>query len=111
MKITVLRILCFVVLVSAFFAYFGFDIPERGRSVTRIDDSWFYCAALFVVGAGCASFGDQEIGMFPPTSLRWLYVVVGVIIMAASAAWMTSIDQIARGKWKAASVQITPLRR
>ena len=29
--------------------------------------------------------------MFPPTSLRWLFIVFGVFIMAVSTAWMHSL--------------------
>ena len=94
MKITPLRIAAFIVLVVAFFGYFGSVIPARSAKIRGIDDAWFYCAVLFLTGAASACFGDQEIGMFPPSSLRWMYVAVGIVIMLVSAAWMTSIVRI-----------------
>ena len=94
MKISVIGIVIFLVLGIAFFAWFGGppSVPADSylshRGTTR---AWFYCSILFLTGAGTACFGDKEYGMFPPTSLRWLFIVLGVFIMAASAAWMHSL--------------------
>ena len=93
-KITVLGTVFFIVLVAAFFAWFGvpptiagdFHLSRRG-----ISRAWFYCSLLFVTGAGTACFGDKEYGMFPPTSLRWLVIAFGVLIMVISTAWMHSM--------------------
>jgi hypothetical protein len=92
-KITVPGITAFLVLVVAFFAWFGGPTLPDDSSMTRrgFGRSWLHCSILFVVGAGTACFGDKEYGMFPPTSLRWLYVIFGVFIMVISTAWMHSL--------------------
>ena len=94
MKITIVGIIAFLVLVVAFFAWFGGPptLPEASHMTRHgFGRSWLYCSILFVVGAGTACFGDKEYGMFPPTSLRWLYIVFGVFIMLVSTAWMHSL--------------------
>ena len=58
-----------------------------------IGRAWLYSSLLFVAGAGTACFGDQEYGMFPPTSLRWLFIVLGIFIMAVSSAWMHALTK------------------
>jgi hypothetical protein len=96
MKITVVGIAVFLVLVIVFFVWFGGPPTAIEDSVmTRrgISRSWFYCAVLFVAGAGTACFGEKEYGMFPPTSLRWLFIVFGIFIMGVSAAWMHSLTK------------------
>ena len=96
MKFTLPGIVCFIVLVAAFFAWFGgpptlpdeFPITRRG-----IGRAWFSCSLLFVAGAGTACFGDKEYGLFPPASFRWLFIVVGIVVMGVTAAWMHSLIQ------------------
>jgi drug/metabolite transporter (DMT)-like permease len=95
MKITIAGVVVFVVLVAAFFLWFGGPqkLPAGVRTPAKPrDQNWFYCAALFVVAAVTACFGDKEFGMFPPTSLRWLFIIVGALMMIVSALWMNSIQ-------------------
>lgn len=40
---------------------------------------------------GC--FGDHEYGMFPPASLRWLFMVAGTLAMVAGGLWMQAQSQ------------------
>lgn len=90
-KITIIGIIVFLVLVVVFFAWFGGPptFPDASSMTRRgIGRSWLYCAILFVAGTGTACFGDKDYGKFPPTSLRWLFIVFGVLIMVVSAAWM-----------------------
>jgi hypothetical protein len=94
MKITLVGIVVFLVLAVAFLAWFGGrPISPDDSSMTQrgIMRSWFYCSLLFIAGAGTACFGDKEYGMFPPTSLRWLFIVFGMAIMGISIAWMHSL--------------------
>ena len=96
MKITLPGTVCFIVLVVAFFAWFGgpptlpdeFPITRRG-----IGRAWFHCSLLFVTGAGTACFGEKEVGLFPPISLRWLFIAVGIAIMGVTTVWMHSLIQ------------------
>jgi hypothetical protein len=55
--------------------------------------AWLYTYLLFIGGAGCACFGDKHYGRFPQVSLRWLFVIIGVILMAVSAVWMHTLQQ------------------
>ena len=97
MKITLVGILVFVALVVTFFALVGhppklhYAYNAAGPDLYR---SWFYCWALFVAGAGVACFGDKEYGMFPPTSLRWLFILLGVFMMIVSSAWMHGLTTL-----------------
>ncbi len=94
MKITLIGVLVFLAIVVGFFWWFGGPpVLEGDSSMTErgLARSWVYCALLFVGGAGTACFGEKEYGMFPPTSLRWLFIVFGAIIMGISAAWMHSL--------------------
>ena len=91
MKITILGGVFFIVLGVAFFAWFGG--PPTIQPSMAIGRAWLYCSLLFVAGAGTACFGDQEYGMFPPTSLRWLFIVLGIFIMAVSSAWMHALTK------------------
>jgi hypothetical protein len=96
MKITLIGILAFLVLVAGYFVWFGgpLTLPDDPSMTDRgIVRSWYYCSLLFVAGAGTACFGDKEYGMFPPTSLRWLFIFFGIVIMAVSATWMHSLKK------------------
>lgn len=100
MKITIQSSLLFLLLVTGFFLWFGGPQKLPPGSVlsqhhfTRV---WIYCSLLFVVSAGTACFGDKEYGMFPPASLRWLFIIVGVLAMVAAVLWMHSIRESALG--------------
>ena len=97
MKITVIGVIAFTVLVGAFFWWIG-GMPfsdETSYAIRReAGKAWIHCAALFIAGAGTACFGDKEYGMFPPTSLRWLYILFGVLIMVVSGIWMHSMKTV-----------------
>jgi hypothetical protein len=97
LKITIPGIACFIVLCVAFFAWFGSPATvHAGSHLSRLVTSrgWRDCAFLFVAGAGIACFGEKEYGMFPPTSLRWLFMVFGVFIMGISTIWMHSLTKL-----------------
>ena len=78
MRITLFGALVFIALLIGYFYWAG-NVPsmaEESLGTRRgYDRAWFYCSALFAVGAGNACFGDKQYGMFPPTSLRWLFVL------------------------------------
>jgi hypothetical protein len=107
MKITLPGILIFLFLVVGFFLWFGGPqrLPQDSiLSQSRVTKAWLYCSLLFVAGAGTACFGDKEYGMFPPTSLRWLFIVIGTFIMVATSAWMHSLRTVVHDN--AASVSL-----
>src|SRR5689334_6052089 len=90
MKITFSGILVFLLLVIAFFAWFGCP-PLSDNSLVLLGGAfmeWLRCSTLFVIGAGIACFGEKEYCMFPPVSLRWLFIAFGAIIMFVAAMGM-----------------------
>lgn len=100
MKITLPAILIFLVIVIGFFLWFGGPQRLPADSILsqrRVTKAWLYCSLLFVAGAGTSCFGDKEYGMFPPTSLRWLFIIFGAFIMVVSAIWMHSLRTAAYG--------------
>ena len=106
MRITIPGILIFLALVVGFFLWVGgppklSDDYDSRYALRRVNRAWFYCAVLFVAGAGTACFGDKEYGMFPPTSLRWLFIIFGALIMLAAAAWMHSLRTAISGSEQA----------
>lgn len=96
MKFSVLGAVVFVVLVAGFFWWFGgpgglSDNPEFSMpAATR--RAWFYCSLCFVGSAGTACFGDKQYGLFPPASLRWLFILGGIVGMAIGVLWMHGLS-------------------
>src|SRR5437879_3867617 len=94
-SITPLRLAVFIALAIGFFWWCGFwpaDIPRYDYfDRRRIFKAWLACSALFLGGAATACFGEQDYGLFPPTSLRPLLIFFGLLVMAAAVVWMHSI--------------------
>ena len=92
MKITILGIAVFLVVIIAFFGWLAapWTLPDGDSYVVHhgLVRAWLSCSILFVAGAGTACFADKQYGLFPPTSLRWLFIVLGAFIMVVSAALM-----------------------
>jgi hypothetical protein len=90
MKITRPGILIFLGLVVVFFLWFGIPHGLPTDSIIakrRVTNAWLY-SLLFVFGAGTACFGEREYGMFPPSSLRWLFIILGSGIMIIAVTSM-----------------------
>jgi hypothetical protein len=51
----------------------------------------FYRIILFVIGAGCVTVVEHEVGTLDRTNLRPLYLVLGTILMAAAIIWTRSL--------------------
>jgi len=97
MRFTLITIIIFIASVVGFFFFFGPPIspdPDSLLSQRGVKRAWMYCSLLFIVGTATACFGDKQYGLFPPASLRWLFIVSGGAIMVASAAWMHSLQSI-----------------
>jgi hypothetical protein len=82
MRIRASNILFFITCVLAYYFYFGFGPPTspghpyvygmgRGAS-TKL-------ALVFIFSVGAACFGDYEYGLFPRQSLRWLFIIGGIL--------------------------------
>ncbi|NOY00556.1 MAG: hypothetical protein GXP30_12585 [Verrucomicrobia bacterium] len=91
------RLLILAVFLVIFFLLGGFYPPEVNEemvSPTGITRSWFYMVLLYCCGAVSVSIIDHEVGMFPPSNLRILYIILGVLLMGASAAWLYSLNEV-----------------
>lgn len=92
---TPLRAVLLAVCLGLFAMAGGFFPPESHLGLegvpARAGRSWLICVAMFVAGAVSATLVDHQIGMMPPTSLRPVYVVGGILLMGASAGWYRSL--------------------
>ncbi|MCB1206159.1 MAG: hypothetical protein KDN18_18000 [Verrucomicrobiae bacterium] len=92
---TPLRTGLLVALLATFAFLGGFTPPSAhfGMEVSgsQINRSWLSCVALFVAGAGMATIVDHWVGLMPPSNLRLLYVVVGILLMAVAILWYRSM--------------------
>ena len=80
----------------AVFALLGGFKPLRlesadGSSAVRLDRAWSRIVLLFIVGAAASAFVDHEVGTMDRTSLRWAYVLIGVVLMVSAVLWLRSI--------------------
>ena len=78
------RLIILVVAVMVFYFAGGFSVPE-------INAAWYRTAIVFGVGAIAVSLIDHRIGLMEPTNIRWLYVIVGVALMAISTWWIQAL--------------------
>ena len=91
------RLLLLALCLGAFAALGGFSPRALDRSgqqalaITNTTDPWLKCVTLFIAGAVCVSLVDHRVGLMEPTNLRPLYIVLGVIVMAAAIAWQHAI--------------------
>lgn len=91
------RLLLFALCLGAFAAFGGFSPPARDRAeqqtlaITNTTDPWLKCVTLFIAGAVCVSLVDHRVGLMEPTNLRPLYIILGLIVMAAAGAWLYAI--------------------
>lgn len=52
---------------------------------------WMTCVLMYLAGAAMATIVDHWVGLMPPSNLRLLYVVGGVLLMAAAVLWYRSM--------------------
>lgn len=43
---------------------------------------------LFCGGAGSATLVDHWVGLMDRVNIRWLYIVLGVLLMGSSVIWL-----------------------
>src|SRR6218665_1585148 len=85
------RVLLFAgcMLVFGLLGGFSNPIPESEYfSTRRVTKAWFYCIALFTAGAGSVSLVDHVVGLMDRTNIRWLYVILGVLLMGSALIWL-----------------------
>lgn len=105
------RLCLLAFLLMFFFFWGGFSAPvidpESMLSASRVTRVWFYCVVLYVIGAACVSVVDHFVGTLDRSSLRLLYVILGVIAMASSCLYIHTLKSAggAGGELRAASVE------
>ena len=86
-RLTLLRVLSLLLLLAGFWWVGGFDAAATS-AIGRPDfRAMLYRATLLIIGAGCVTVVEHEIGHLDRTSLRWLYILLGIILMAAAVTW------------------------
>lgn len=92
-RFTPVRIGIFVVLLVLFGLLGGFTPPEGSVRGMRL---WILLMVLYVGGGACATMGDQTYGTIDRSSLRFLYLVGGIIaIMIAIFLNQTMFEKVA----------------
>ncbi len=96
---TPIRIGIFVSLLIAFWFLGGFTPPASLNDgdfsgARHLGKSWGYCMILFVTGAISSTLVEHRAGNIDPTSLRAIYIVIGLICMAAALAWNQALGTI-----------------
>ncbi len=90
-----LRVGLLLACLAGFAILGGFTPPESHLGYENIPTkgvrAWLYCVAMFVTGAVSATVVDHWVGIMPPSSLRPLYVIAGVLLMAAFVIWYSSL--------------------
>ncbi len=91
------RLLLFAALLAGFALLGGFSQPELSpesmHRAAQVHKAWFYCMALYVVGAAAVSLVDHWTGTMEPLNLRLLYIILGVLLMGAGALWLRVLKQ------------------
>ncbi|MCX6981521.1 MAG: hypothetical protein NTV08_12310 [Verrucomicrobia bacterium] len=90
-RLTLLRILVFLLLLASYWWLGGFDLSTTLPHFHPNQRAMFYRIILFVIGAGCVTVVEHEVGTLDRTNLRPLYLVLGTILMAAAIIWTRSL--------------------
>ncbi|HEY1049111.1 MAG TPA: hypothetical protein VGE39_05125 [Prosthecobacter sp.] len=102
------RLLLLITLLGGFAWLGGFtppEIPPGGiHQPSAVRKAWSYCMLLFVAGAVSVSLVEHTVGHMDPTNLRPAYVLLGVVLMAASITWLRSLKQAVEPPPKAVGV-------
>lgn len=59
----------------------------------KIAKAWMGCVALFAVGAVSATIVDHFVGNLERSNLRFLYIIIGAVLMASGFLWLKSLKQ------------------
>ena len=90
-RVTPLRVLLLLLLLGGFWLIGGFDLSvtlPKGNPNAR---AMLYRIAMFVIGAGCMTIVEHEVGNLDRTSIRWLYILLGAILMTAAVTWTRAL--------------------
>jgi hypothetical protein len=90
MKLSVRTIVIFILLGVGSFYWFVLAEPSDGMP-NHFTKAWI----VFMTGAAIACFADKQYGMLPPVFLRWLFILVGSLLMISILLWSYSIRSAA----------------
>lgn len=92
---TPLRVGLLLACLGVFAAFGGFTSPAAHLGFEEYQSirsrPWIHCVAMFVTGAVAATIVDHWVGIMPPSSLRPIYVIGGVLLMVVSTTWYRSL--------------------
>jgi hypothetical protein len=93
------RLALFAVLVGGFALLGGFSRPEAQEpfDAIRVAKAQRYCVILFLGGAACAALVDHSVGTLDRTNLRFLYILLGVALMAGGGWWLYLVKHATTG--------------
>ena len=80
-QFTPVRTAILVVLLAAFGLLGGFEHVAEGG---RIGRAWFCAVAMFIGGSVMVSVVDHWVGNLDRSNIRWLYIVMGVLLIGGS---------------------------
>jgi hypothetical protein len=93
------RLLLLFALLALFAALGGFACPslppDSILNQGRVTKAWSYCVLLFIAGAVCASLVDHFVGNIDRSNIRFLYLVIGSLLMIGSYFWIRSLHETA----------------
>jgi len=91
------RFIVFALLIGLLAWLGGFSMPEIPEGTftdtRRLTKAWFQCALLFCAGAISATFVDHYVGNIDRTNLRFLYILLGLVMMLVGIFWLRSLQQ------------------
>jgi hypothetical protein len=90
------RLAIFAACLAIFWWMGGFSIeidPDGIRDPGKVERAWRYCVMLFVAGAACVSLVDHHFGTIERSSLRIVYIIIGVLLMVGSSLWLQGLKR------------------
>jgi len=86
------RLAILIACLGLFWLSGGFDLPGVAdaayHSPQRVSRAWLYCILMFCGGAVSVSIIDHHVGNIDRSSLRFLYILLGVLLMGGSYLWL-----------------------
>ena len=94
-----LAILAGLLVIFAAWGGFGAVGNSKGEfDSARVGRAWRYCVMMYVAGAVCVSIVDHTVGNLDRTNLRFLYVILGIGLMAGGAFWLHTVRSSVAGQ-------------
>lgn len=101
------RLLLFAILLGGFALLGGFSKPELPpeslHQAARVYKAWFFCMAIFTLGAASFSLVDHWAGTMEPVNLRPVYLILGGVLMLAGGLWLRALKQSVNSPQKVAA--------